>query len=177
VSQDRKGGTLERFVHGLVTEEFDGPEPPPAVVRGLADYVRALSPEACGPAPERPLTAQTRFDDARRGVNAALAALDAGDRPTAALMLGSARTALGRIHERYADPSLAVSRRLLETADLDLAAARSAVLRKAPGARDDLLRWLARLEPVRRRVVADEPRSLFEPARLAAAETPRLAPH
>ena len=33
---------LETFIHGLVTQEFDGPEPTPAVLEGLADYVRAL---------------------------------------------------------------------------------------------------------------------------------------
>jgi len=41
VSQDVKAAALEPFVHGLVTSEFDGAEPPPAVIKGLAAYVRA----------------------------------------------------------------------------------------------------------------------------------------
>ena len=47
-SQDR--GELELFILGLITQEFDGPTPSPAVLTGLASYVRALSPQACRPA-------------------------------------------------------------------------------------------------------------------------------
>ena len=30
ISQGRRPPALEHFIHGLITEEFDGPEPPPA---------------------------------------------------------------------------------------------------------------------------------------------------
>ena len=47
VSRDPGKDDLKRFIHGLITQEFDGPEPPPAVLEGLAAYVRSLSPPAC----------------------------------------------------------------------------------------------------------------------------------
>jgi hypothetical protein len=94
-------------------------------------------------------------------------ALDVGDRATAALMLASARSALGRVHERYVDPSLEPVRREILRFDRNLAGARAAVLRGDPDARAQVVRRLAGLESVRRDVAAGEPRSLFNPTRLA----------
>ena len=37
VAQTSESGDLERFITGLVVEEFDGPQPPDRVIRGLAD--------------------------------------------------------------------------------------------------------------------------------------------
>ena len=53
VSRDPKKPDLRNFIHGLVTQEFDGAEPPPAVMDGLAAYVRSLTPEACPPVRSR----------------------------------------------------------------------------------------------------------------------------
>ena len=36
ISQDPSSPALETFIHGLVTQEFDGAEPPPTVLKGLA---------------------------------------------------------------------------------------------------------------------------------------------
>lgn len=58
VAQDRASGDLEHFISGLVTQEFDGRQPPAAVLAGLADYVRALDPKACPAQASRPITAQ-----------------------------------------------------------------------------------------------------------------------
>ena len=66
IAQAPEAKALEPFIHGLVTEEFDGPEPAPAVLQGLADYVRALSPQACPRAPTTPVTLAGLMDDARR---------------------------------------------------------------------------------------------------------------
>ena len=55
VSRDPGKPDLRNFIHGLVTEEFDGAEPPPAVLDGLAAYVRSLAPEACPPGPTTPI--------------------------------------------------------------------------------------------------------------------------
>ena len=47
VSRDPRREDLKRFIHGLVTQEFDGPEPSAAVLDGLTNYVRSLSARAC----------------------------------------------------------------------------------------------------------------------------------
>ena len=94
---------------------------------GLAAYVRALSPAACSGAESRPIRAEDGLDDARRAVAAARAALAQGDRPTAALMVGAARSQLGLIYERYDAPALAADRDRLSRADQDLAAIAAAI--------------------------------------------------
>ncbi|HKR88156.1 MAG TPA: hypothetical protein VJS38_08255, partial [Phenylobacterium sp.] len=38
IAQAPGGRALESFIHGLITEEFDGPEPSPATLEGLAAY-------------------------------------------------------------------------------------------------------------------------------------------
>ena len=53
ISRDPRKTDLRTFIHGLITQEFDGPEPPPAVLDGLAAYVRSLSPDACRGAQRR----------------------------------------------------------------------------------------------------------------------------
>ena len=57
VSQAPGGDALQSHIHGIATREFDGAEPPPAVMAGLAAYVRALSPDACSKTDHEPLRA------------------------------------------------------------------------------------------------------------------------
>ena len=64
IDQAGEGRALEGFIHGLVTQEFDGPEPTPAVLDGLAAYVRALSPDACPAAPRERVDARLLMIDA-----------------------------------------------------------------------------------------------------------------
>ncbi|MEP6967400.1 MAG: hypothetical protein ABI906_04920 [Pseudomonadota bacterium] len=174
VSQARESGALEHFIHGLVTEEFDGAEPPPSVLEGLAAYVRALGPAACPANATRAVGVAAAIEDARRAVRAAVAALGRGDGPAAAVMIQAARAQLGAIAERYAAPELAPARRGLSVADLDLAAALIAVRASDKGGGERLLAWLARSQtwaaPLRR----EEERSLYDPHTLALAA--RLAP-
>ena len=40
VSRDPASPALATFVHGLITEEFDGNEPPPVAFEGLLAYLR-----------------------------------------------------------------------------------------------------------------------------------------
>src|SRR3954452_11689999 len=47
VSRDPHKDDLKRFIHGLITQEFDGPEPPAAILDGLVAYVRSLSVKNC----------------------------------------------------------------------------------------------------------------------------------
>jgi hypothetical protein len=166
VSQDVKAAALEPFVHGLVTSEFDGAEPPPAVIKGLAAYVRALSPDACPTAAREPLTAAVYIDNARRATRASLGALERGDADTAAFLAEAARSPLGLIYERYDQPNANASRAALHAADLELAAAAEAIRDHDAHARDRLIAWLAESERWSKTVEREEPGSLFNPKRL-----------
>src|SRR5262249_45738331 len=44
VTRDPRKPDLAKFIHGLITQEFDGPEPPRKVLLGIADYVRSIAP-------------------------------------------------------------------------------------------------------------------------------------
>lgn len=167
--QDVASGKLEARIETIDTQEFDGPPPPPAVLKGLAAYVRALSPETCPKAASEPVTAAAALADAERAVRAALAALDHHDGPSAALMIEAARTGLGDIDERYAGPALERERDFLARASVDLGAA-EADARGAPDvARRDLTLWLAREPGWATAILAAAPRSLYDPRRLARA--------
>src|SRR6185369_4273920 len=87
IDQAPGAGKLEPFIHGLIVEEFDGPEPTPAVLAGLAVYVRALDPAQCPAGGDRPLTVASLMADVGRALAAAEGALKAGDRPTAVTMV------------------------------------------------------------------------------------------
>ncbi len=170
VSQVRGDGQLEHFIHGLVTEEFEGAEPPPAVLTGLAAYVRALTPEACPSESTQPLRVAAPIADARRAVRAALAALDHGDKASAVAMIQAARAQLGAMAERYGAGATPIARAALQVADLDLAAD-LADLRAGEPVAERLTAWLGRSGDWAARLEADEPRSLYDRAQLA-----RLAP-
>jgi len=162
---------LQAFIRGLVVEEFDGPEPPPAVLAGLAAYVRSLDPAACPAADRAPVTVKGLVNDARRAASAATLTLQAGDRPTTLALIAAARARLGLIDERFAGlPAeqarlLAADRRLAQAADL---------VRRGLDARDDLFAWTAETAGLQAALEAAEPRSLFDPKRLEAAAKRRL---
>jgi hypothetical protein len=166
-----KPGDLEAFIRGLIVEEFDGPQPPRAVLAGVAAYVRSLDPAAC-PAERTPVTAHGYFQDALRAKNVASDALSRGDLATAEVMVGAARARLGLIHERFAGQRKAQAR--LRQADDALAQVR-ARMRQAPEAAIlDLAEWENLLRRVEADVRRDEPRSLFDPGRLSQAAKRRL---
>lgn len=165
---------LEPFIHGLITEEFDGPEPPRAVLEGLAAYVRALSPAACPAAATEALTAGALIGDARRAVRAAQGEIAEGDAPAAILVLAAARTRLGQVDERYAGPSLMAERAAIRAADRRLASAQDDLRSHRDGVAERLSGWLADSRRLEARLAAAEPRSLFNPARLAQALQRRL---
>ena len=165
------GPALEHFIHGQITEEFEGAEPPSAVLKGLASYVRALSPDACPPEPRQRLRAETYFGNAQRAVRAAGAALERKDPATAAFLVQAARTQLSLIYERYDQPASARSRALLHAASFDLEAAQDAIHAGDPRVGDRLAVWLAQTPGWQSVVEREEPQSLFNPERLAAAGT------
>lgn len=169
ISRDPRSPELKTFIHGLVTQEFDGAEPPPAVLAGLAAYVRALGPAACPKQAVQPVRMEGLMDDARRAVRAADAALARKDGPTAIVMIASARTQLGLIYERYAAPGLEAEQASLGAADLDLRAAQDAIRKDGRDAATRLVVWQTRADSLAARLARRESRSLFDPARLAAA--------
>ncbi|WP_380878559.1 hypothetical protein ACFB49_17450 [Sphingomonas sp. DBB INV C78] len=118
VSHDPASPALRTFIHGLVVEEFDGTEPPPRVLDGLAAYVRALDIRHCGQA--GPIRLADQLGDLDRARKAADSALHNGDGATARLMIAAMRTALGQIDERYAIHGLERHRNALRAADAQL---------------------------------------------------------
>lgn len=163
---------LPVFIRGLIVEEFDGHEPPPAVLNGLADYVRGLSPGAC-PAPAREaLTPRGLMQDAGRALAAADAALVAADPRTAAVMVAAARARLGVIDERYA--GLPTERSRLRAADARLGALQTKIHAGDPAARADLRKWLRAAPRLTAMLSARQDRSLFNPQRLSRAARDRL---
>ncbi|HUO11619.1 MAG TPA: hypothetical protein VMU37_02580, partial [Caulobacteraceae bacterium] len=165
-------GALEARIDVITTQEFDGPEPPPAVLAGLAAYVRSLSPSACPRQASEPITAEATLADVRRAVRAALAALGRGDGDSADLMVEAARSGLGDIDERYAGAGLASEREALRTASADLAAAQADSRGRRVAAERSLQLWLDREPAWAPSVLAAEPASLYSPERLGAALRP-----
>jgi hypothetical protein len=174
VDQAPASKKLEPFIHGLITEEFDGPEPPPAVLAGLAAYVRALDPAYCPAKAREPLSVALLMSDARRALAAAQAEAAAGDNATAVVMAASARSRLGLIDERFGAAALSKSRGELRRADADLAAIQTALRTHKVDAPALMSAWLTRSHSLEAELTAKTPVSLFNAARLAAAAKRRL---
>ena len=173
VSQAPGDTDLERFLHGLITEEFDGPEPPPVVLKGLAAYVRAMDPALC-PATSQALYVRDWMADADRAAATAATLAAQGDRPGALVMLQAARARLGDIDERYAAPDLARLRTRLRDADARLATLAQDLRAGRPGTRPALATWRRDARALAADLAAREPRSLFNPARLSQTKNRRL---
>jgi hypothetical protein len=174
IDQAPQGRALETFIHGLVTEEFDGAQPPPAVLQGLADYVRALSLDACPRRGDRAVSLQGLMSDVRRAVDAAQALAAQGDRPAAVAMAQAARARLFLIDERYAGPALAPERERLRAADRSLREIAEGLRHDAPDAAARLARWREETFPLERILARQTARSLLDPRRLAATADGRL---
>jgi hypothetical protein len=139
VSRDPRKPELKAFIRGLIVEEFDGPEPPPAVLDGLTAYVRALSPAACrGPALV-PVRLDGMLADAEAAMRAGEHSWRSGDPATARLLVGAARSMLGSIDERFQLPGLERSRAQLRAADAQLRAIQQALA--SPKATAEFRKW------------------------------------
>ncbi len=160
-AHDRESRALERFLRGLIVEEFDGREPTPAVLNGLAEYVRAIDPEACRGKGAEPIRLETMLSDGRAAMAAAVRALEGRDRPTALFLVGAARSQLGRVDERFRLPGLEPSRELLRRSDVKLRAIEAAIRRGAPDASRQMQDWQRRWPELKRRLQRQEERSFF----------------
>lgn len=156
VPQDPAARRLETFIRGLVVKEFDGPEPGSEVIDGLAAYVRALRPEACGSRGRR-IGLASRLALVERAVT--LAETETGD--TRRLLLAAARSQLGTVDERFSTRGGESARAVLRAADRELAA-----LRSGGG---DLSAWRRQWPRWKRKLLRLERNSLFDSRRLRAA--------
>jgi hypothetical protein len=166
VSRDPGKAALERFIHGLIVEEFDGPEPPPAVLDGVAAYVRSIAAQNCGSG-EVQLSAGIILTDVESALGLARSERDPA---TARVLIGAARSNLGRIDERFRVSGLERDRAILVAADGDLR-----TLQDSAGSDARLWSEWDRSWPARKRQIeADAPRSLFSETLLEKAVGPRL---
>jgi hypothetical protein len=156
VSRDPKKDDLRRFIHGLITQEFDGPDPPPAVLNGLVAYVRSLSPKSCADQQTRGVQLNSMLDDVDMAVKLAHQSYAVGDRSTARVLIGAARSMLGAIDERFEVPGNDSCRALLREADADLKAIELADV-SALNFEAWQSKWPSRTQQLR----AAEPQSLF----------------
>ena len=147
---------LRRFIHGQIVEEFDGLEPPAAVLDGLAAYVGALGGR-CGGDVAR--TAMGEAGAARDAIAAARALLQVPDQPAAHLLVAAARSALGRLDERYA--SVADIDRRLAARDGELRQVQVLATTDPASAIAALDRWTRRFDTDTQALRITQDRSLY----------------
>jgi hypothetical protein len=161
ISRDPNKDDLKRFIHGLITQEFDGPEPSPAAMDSVVAYVRALGPAACKGRTDMPITLAARLGEVDSAVGLAARSFTAGDMTTGRELLAAARSTLGSIDERFQLMGLEAARSQLREADAELFQMQEA------GAAGIWTAW-KRDWPRRKQVMRSvEQQSLFNPAELA----------
>ena len=168
VSRDPRKDDLRNFIHGLVTQEFDGPEPPPAVLDGVVAYVRSLSAANCREPQTVAVRLEPMLDDVETAVRLAEEEYATGDQQSARVMLAAARSQLGAIDERFDLPGGKDNRTLLRQADSELKSIELA----DPASRSMFHEWQAKWPARARQLRIAEPQSFFsEPViRRALAE-------
>ncbi|NUN67867.1 hypothetical protein HCU40_24970 (plasmid) [Pseudanabaena biceps] len=155
---------LNRFIHGQIVEEFDGLEPPAAVLDGLAAYVGALGGR-CGSDVAR--TAMAEAGEVKAAIQAARQFLAVPDQPAAHLLIAAARSALGRLDERYARVS-GIDRRLAAR-DGELQQVQALATTAPTSAIGALDRWKRRFDKDTEAMVAAQDRSFYSARMLEAA--------
>lgn len=162
---------LRAFIRGLIVEEFDGQEPAPVVLDGLVAYVRAIDVRHCPSAEAVPVTAEAEVDSALRAATAARERWVAGDGAGARLMLAAARSALGRLDERFA--AIPADHARLLKADEELHAIRLAVETGGEGIDGRLAHWIEQGPELSAPLLRDASGSLYDEDVLAKAAAPR----
>jgi hypothetical protein len=160
ISRDPSRDDLTKFIHGLITQEFDGAEPPKPVLDGVVAYVRSLSAANCrGPA-TTPITLAGLLDDVDKAVLLARREFAEGDPETGRLLLGAARSTLGKIDERFELGDDSGARRVLHDAADELGQIEHAETVRSGSFEDWNGKWTDRVRLLR----VSEPRSLFSGA-------------
>ena len=161
ISRDLRSDDLRKFVRGLIVEEFDGPEPPPAVMQGLLDYIRFMDSNNCENG------GRITLSDALRDVETALRLAEeelamSGDKATARFLIGAARSELGRVDERFSLRGLQNQRAILKNAAVELGGLQQSSARGWD--RPLWRRWEASWPVRKRHLLRAEPRSLYSEA-------------
>jgi hypothetical protein len=159
---------VRSFIHGLITEEFDGAPPPASVEDGLVRYVMSLSPGFCDPQKRLRSSFGNELDTSQRAVRAAIERLEANDRPAALAMVRAARSSLGRIAERYSTPGTRSDLLALKAADATLQQSADQIRTGSASSRTGLVDWLRTSDTLAVVLERHEHLSLFESARLNA---------
>ena len=155
----RKGTPkLRDFVHGLITQEFDGPEPSPAVLGSVVAYVEALGPAACKSRKAQRATLESRLAEVDSAVGLAAATYARGDSVTGRALLSAARSTLGSIDEHFQVAGLEAARGALRAADGELFRLQEA------GRAGAWAEWQHDWPKRKRTLRSAEQRSLFNPA-------------
>src|SRR5262245_33170116 len=81
---------LREFVHGLITQEFDGPEPSPVALDSVVAYVSALSPTACPKGTGPAISLGGKLAEIDSAVRLAHTAYGSGDAATGRALLAAA---------------------------------------------------------------------------------------
>lgn len=160
--------SIHAFIESAVTEEFQGVPPPETVLRGLTAYIEHLDPAAC-PTEPAPRTAERDLARVKRIFAAAGAALDHGDVATADFLILSGQGALGRIHERFAEPSLEPQRERLRSMSGALNVVRETIPDNISVARMMLARLSEQMPTLREDLRAHRRSSLYDVGVLRAA--------
>jgi hypothetical protein len=157
ISRDPAARDLERFLRGLIVEEFSGPEPGESALGDLAAYVRAV--KSCPGRAEKPVRIAAPIGLFRDSVRSAARASSAGDGQNARLLIGAARWQLGLIDERLEPGGHALERKALLALSRRLQA-----IRDSPDPGPALLGLLARFDrQTAPRLVRAEEASLYNP--------------
>lgn len=152
---------LHDFIHGLIVEEFNGPEPSPAALNSIVAYVRALGPGACKGRDDAPITLAAKLAEVNSAVRLAARSYAAGDAATGRDLLAAARSTLGSIDERFQRTGLETARDQLRSADAEL------FKMQEDGADGPWKSWKRDWPQGKRVLRAAEAQSLFNPAELA----------
>ena len=157
--------SLDRFVNGVIHEEFQGPPLAPAAFESLIAYLRGLKSASCPPSAENTITLQSEASDVRR----ALAAAEVADPATSSLVLVSAQEAVGQLVERLPSPVFDAERKSFE----DLARELGALRAQGSDAHDLLVKtqpgWRARFDAAVARVEPRISKTYFDETTLRAA--------
>ncbi len=94
-------GALEKFVRGLVVEEFAGKEPSASQLKALAAYVRSVG--VCDGGATTPFNLSSDLALLRTSIVASALLSSRGDADGARIAAAAARHRLGLIDERYPD--------------------------------------------------------------------------
>lgn len=163
---------IERFVHGVIVEEFQGWKPAPRVFDALLAYLSALDVRTCPDALSAPIRLGDDLARIAGGAAAMRQALEDADPELADFLVVSLRALLGEVYERFDQPDQEPARATLLRLSADLGNLRPQVTAAPKQAVSALVAWQHQLEEGQAGLLPLEPHSLYNPERLRAPADP-----